>query len=291
MSEVTGILAASELDDWVGAVEHLRRRTRLARQGFWFPLVLLGAVVIASTPLYFRPSEQAQLGLPASAVFKPRPASMPLPPARLGKASGLIDGHWYEIPSCRAVHGVVYTPCDGGGHLATFSFFPGGMNVASPRAIALYWLIALPLSSLAIGWWYRRRARLRGVGTSPFAYLVASLAMVALLVLTSPGSVSVLHFPHWLKLPLTGDLGIRGLSALFTVGVGLVVLAMKERSRALGEFAVVYLALALLVNLYDLENLAYRLGIHIGPEVGAFVPGLYLLLGGVGFALARRRAL
>lgn len=284
-------VTAGELQGWVGTVEHLKQRTRLARQAFWFPLVLLGLVVIASTPLYFQPSEQAQLGLPSNVVFKARPASVPLAPARPGHSSQRVHGHWYGLPACTPVHGVVYFPCESSAHpVAGFSYFPGGYNVESPRAIALYWLIALPLSSLLIGWWYRRRARLRGVATSPAAYVVANLVLVALLVLASPGAVHLLHLPRGLAVPFVADLGLRGLTTLFTVGLGLLVLAYKERSRALGEFAVSFLALALLVNLYDLENFTNRLGIHVGPEVGAFVPGLYLALGGLGFAVTRRRA-
>ncbi len=284
-------VARSELQGWVGTVEYLRQRTRLARQAFWFPLVLLGLVVIGSTPLYFQPSEQAQLGLASNTVFKAWPASMPLPAVRPGHAAQLVHGHSYGLPACTAVHGIVYFPCVGSGRpVAGFSYFPGGYNVESPRAIALYWLVALPLSYLLIGWWYRRRARLRGVATSPVAYVVTSLVLVALLVVASPGVVHLLHLPRALAVPFVADLGLRGLTTLFTVGLGLVVLAYKERSRALGEFAISFLALALLVNLYDLENFTYRLGIHVGPEVGAFVPGLYLAVGGIGFSAARRRA-
>jgi hypothetical protein len=208
-------------------------------------------------------------------------------------------GHWVVNPQCVPVHGVVYTPCNGVGHVSAFSLFPGGMSTASPRAVSLYWLIALPLAYLVIAWWYRRRAQRRGVSTSPVAYVVTGLALVALLVATSQGALSWLTpGPHsrlrWLfpgaSVLGLGDLGIRGLLPLLTVSIALFVLAYCERSRPLAEFAVSLLALSLLVNLYDLQNVAYRLGIMVGPEIGVFVVGLYLLGGGLAFAAAHRRA-
>jgi len=37
------------------------------------------------------------------------------------------------------------------------------MNTSSPRAITLYWLIALPLAYLCCGLWYWIRGRRQGV--------------------------------------------------------------------------------------------------------------------------------
>jgi hypothetical protein len=60
-------------------------------------------------------------------------------------------------------------------------------------------------------------------------------------------------------------------------------------------FALFFLALALLANLYNVENEVYRLGWDL--PVGAVdlpnlvVPGLFLLVGGAGFWWADRRVL
>src|SRR2546422_996668 len=80
-----------------------------------------------------------------------------------------------------------------------------------------------------------------------------------LLVISSPGVASVLHVPaSWVYWIRPGGLFIRGLTPLLPVAVGVGVLAWTERSRALGAFAIGFLGLAILVNLYDLENLFSR---------------------------------
>lgn len=271
-------LDASGARQWVGEIEHLRRRVRTARQGSWFPLAVLGLVITASTPLYRSPTMQAQLGLPADVVFRPRPGSHP---ASLPNASA----------PCVVVHGVVYTPCSGGGHASWSAFFPAGLGTASPRAIALYWLIALPLAYLLIAWWYRRRAQRLGASTAPIAYVATAIALVAFMVVTSAGALSALGLGRGTGLFTFGDLGVRGLVPLLTVSLGLFVLAYCERSRALAGFAVSFLALSLLVDLYDLENVVARLGLVVGPEIGVFVAGVYLFAAGLAFGFAHRRAI
>ena len=71
------------------------------------------------------------------------------------------------------------------------------------------------------------------------------------------------------------DLYIRALTPLFTVAAGLFVLARSRHSRSLGIFAVGFLGLVVLANLYDLENLAERFGIdtdHRRPASRATAP-------------------
>ena len=41
---------------WINDVKALQSRTRRARRGLWFPLVLFGLVILASTPLYVYPT-------------------------------------------------------------------------------------------------------------------------------------------------------------------------------------------------------------------------------------------
>jgi hypothetical protein len=87
----------------------------------------------------------------------------------------------------------------------------------------------------------------------------------------------------------------RGLEPLLVIGIGLGVLARLEHNRRLVVFAVAFLALALVANLYDMQNEVYRLGWKL--PVGAVslpnlvVPGLFLLLGGAGFWWTDRRVL
>lgn len=115
----------------------------------------------------------------------------------------------------------------------------------------------------------QRRIRLaRGTPWSP-------LALLALLVVTTRVHV----FPF-------GNLVIRGLTPLITIAIGLFVLARSERSWPLATFAAAFLALALVASLYDMENVAYRLGLGSpGFQTNVIVAGVTLLLGGLGFGL------
>jgi hypothetical protein len=188
----------------------------------------------------------------------------------------------------------VYTPCgSNSAYRNKVDYFPGGMSTASPRAVAIYWLITLPIAYLLIGWWYFYRGRRKGVATSPLSYVLIGIGLLALLVLTSGRISELLHLPKWTHVFVFGDLVLRGLVPLLTIGFGLFVLSYLERSRALVVFSAAFLALALalalLVNLYNVENVVGRLGYSVGPEIGVFVAGLFMLGGGTGFALFRQR--
>jgi hypothetical protein len=292
MERGDGVIAPAVAREWVGELQQLQNRTRTIRQAFWLPLVLLGLIIVASTPLYFLPSQAASLGLQAGVVFKSRPASMALSLAVPGQASQEINGRMYVLPTCTATHGIVYTPCGSTSYRNGINYFPGGVFTASPRAIAIYWLIALPIAYLLIAWWYFSRGRRRGVSTSALSYVLVGIGLLALLVLTSARMSELLHLPAWTHVFVVGDLVVRGLVPLLTIGLGLFVLSYVERSRrsrALAVFSAAFFALALLVNLYDLENVAGRLGYSVGPEIGVFIAGLFMLGGGTGFALVRRR--
>jgi hypothetical protein len=161
---------------------------------------------------------------------------------------------------------------------------PGGLFTANPAAIGVFWLVAAPLGYLATGAFYRARARRRGVGISTTSYVLTGLGLLALLVASTTVGETVL-----------GDLFIRGLTPLITVAIGLFVLARAQRSRPLAIFAVAFLGLVLLANLYDMQNLTYRMGLgSTGDQTNVIVVGAALVLAGAGFGiaelLARRRA-
>jgi hypothetical protein len=272
----------------IGEVTQLTKTTRRARQGFWFPVLLLGFVVLAATPLYVAPTTDAALGVPAGTAIVQRPVSQ-LSPAKAGLASEEVNGHWYEVPNCVVVQHVVYEPCTSAAPRPSFLLFPGAVNSSSPRAIGIYWLIALPLAYLICGLWYWRRARRRGVATSPVAFIATGLMLLGLLVLLSPGIDS------FQSIPVIGDLdGERGLGALLTVALALFVLSYRERSRALASFSALFLGAAILANFYELQNVLYRVGLNpssrLSPTVGVFFAGLVLTFGGMVFAFRRPRA-
>jgi len=231
----------------LGEAAAARRRTRRARQGFWFPLVVLGLVVLGSTPLYFGPSTLAAGGLRAAVAFE---------------ASGSVG------------------------------YFPAGAFTASPWAIALFWLTTLPGAYLVISGWYLLRARRRGVATSPWPYVGLGLLLLAVLVVTSPQVVLLAHLPRAVAfISSTSDFSVRGLTPLLSIAVGLVALAVIERSRALGAYVAALFGLVLVADLYDLANLTGRLSLGPrGPEINVVLAGVFLLSGGVGFGLTRLRS-
>jgi hypothetical protein len=157
--------------------------------------------------------------------------------------------------------------------LGPLSWFAGGFFLRSPWVVSLFWLVALPVGYGLTVISYRRRARLRGVAGSIWPYVFTGIGLVAFLVLASV--VGRLQ---------PGDLFIRGLTPLLTIALGLFVLAWAERSSPLAVFAAAFLALTLLVNLYDIENLFYRAGVIVPvPAISLIVPGGILILAGVGF--------
>lgn len=126
--------------------------------------------------------------------------------------------------------------------------------------------------AVAAGLWCRRRtgwARSTGVAAAAFFAAVAF------------GAVGV-YF-------------IRGYAALVIIAAALLVLAWAERSVLLTVVGVVFTAVALLVNLYDVENVFYRLGWtggwndQITTLQAMLLPGVVLLAGGVVAVIRNRR--
>ncbi len=158
------------------------------------------------------------------------------------------------------------------------------------RFSAYYWLAAILVGVAATAAWYRWRGNRVGLRTPARGYLltgavllVLALGIPALATSTVPGLMAL----------MPGDLLIRGTFPLVMVGIGLCFLAWAERSIALTVIAAGYLVLALVASLYDIENIFYRLGWNLGPDVSALpnvvLPALVLLLSGAGAWVVQRR--
>lgn len=165
--------------------------------------------------------------------------------------------------------------------------------LAPDLAASLFWLVGIPTAYLLTAAFYLWRGHRRGVRTTWRAYVVTGLglfAVVALLLVNLPRKVPGRRLFLNLFHHLPGDLVIRGLIPLLAIVVGFMILAVAERSLALGLFAVVFFAIALTANLYDMSNVADRLALRGGgPEVNNIVVGVLALLAGVGFGLAALR--
>lgn len=156
---------------------------------------------------------------------------------------------------------------------------------------AFYWPPALLLAYTAIAVYAVRVARARGLGARvlPYALTGAALAVLSTAVwlvdrqhlLSQPPPTH--PFPYWVLLlhRLIGPAG--------TIGVALLVLAWLERHVALLVFTLGYLAVVLVPITFGWHSSwGYRgiLGESLAPQV---INGAVLLLGAVGFAVARWR--
>lgn len=156
----------------------------------------------------------------------------------------------------------------------------------------VYWPLALVLAYTVIAGGYLLVARARGLGSRVRPYALTGVGLAALLVAVSvwtrlhvpPAYVNpdvgvVRVYPAWV-VPLVQLVEPPG-----AIGVALLVLAWLERHVALLLFTVGYLVVALVpVN--------FGWGTHWGLETRlvpqSVIDGGVLLLGAVGFALARR---
>jgi hypothetical protein len=246
--EIPGVIVSADptARELLGTAAAATRRTRRARQGYWFPLIVFGAVVAGASPFYVVDPPAAGVAVVAYQDRAP-----------------LLQG--------------------------------GGPLGGDGRAASLYWLIALPLGYAAVLLFYRLRARRAGVAGRAWPFLAAGLGLLAVLLATGPWvDLDVQAFHTNLTPQAPGDMSVRGLLPILIIALGLCVLARLERSRALTIFAVSYLVLVIVANLYDLENLLpYSwLGAdgRYAAEPDLLIPAVVLLLGGMFFAVRSRQA-
>ncbi|MGB6454770.1 MAG: hypothetical protein WBH47_09810, partial [Streptosporangiaceae bacterium] len=235
--------AAAGPAELLAEVRAVRRRARLARHAYWFPLVLFGLLTLASVPFYIR---EYPVG---SGVFETGPGLRVL-------QSGFLGG-------------------------------PGLLEVA--KGTAYFWLGAMLLGITATVLWYRWRGNRIGLRTPARGYLITGLALISLALLIPVLSGRSLRMP----LLWPGGYVISDLFPLVLIGLGLCVLAWSERSTGLAAISVGYLAVSLVANLYELNNLLYRLHWNLTPAAAALpnvvLPALVLLLAGAGAWIVQRR--
>ncbi|WP_027346860.1 hypothetical protein [Hamadaea tsunoensis] len=159
-------------------------------------------------------------------------------------------------------------------------------KVTHPAA-AIYWPIALLAAYAVIAAGYVRVARERGVGTRIRPYAVTGAAIAVAMTLIEVWIMHNLTVTPPNALPEYVNTAFRLIGMSGAIGIGLLVLAWLERSLALLLFTAAYLAVVLIPVTFG-----WRLG--GATQVWAFLPTLtidggVLLLGAIGFALARRR--
>jgi hypothetical protein len=168
-----------------------------------------------------------------------------------------------------------------GGYARDCATEPGGGRVCtvySPAGL-VYWPIALVLGYVAVTAFYLRRARARGVGTRVLPYAAAGIVLAVV-----TGGAAAWFFTHP---PAQGGWLFQLLSATSAIGLGLLALAVVERSWVLAVLAVGYVVLAFL----PYQDLGWVVP-HPSPWDRAprlVIGGGVLLLAGLLFALAQRR--
>ncbi|MDG4826928.1 hypothetical protein O7635_34215 [Asanoa sp. WMMD1127] len=152
----------------------------------------------------------------------------------------------------------------------------------------LYWLPALLLAYTGIALYAVRATRARGLGARVLPYVLTGvgLAVVSAAAWLTAGIYWSNNAPPSEPLPSWVMVLDRLIAPTGTIGVALLVLAWLERHFALLVFALGYLAVVLV-------PIDFGWGAHWG-YLTDFIPAMvvsggYLLLGAVGFALARRR--
>ena len=176
----------------------------------------------------------------------------------------------------------------------------GFRGLLADRGLAWYWLAALLGGLLLTLLWYRWRGSRAGVRTPAGGHVLA-VGVLTILAIAIP-LLSAVRSPHWLswlghlRLLWPGDLINRGTFPFLIIAAGLWVLAWAERSLALTVISALYTAVAILVSLYDVQNVLFALGWNAAPGQarltalpGVLLPALVLLLAGTAaFAVQRR---
>lgn len=160
-----------------------------------------------------------------------------------------------------------------------------------------YWVVALVGAGLLIAVHDRRAAARRGIAGPVWPAITAGLVLLVVLLGLTPRILELFPLASRAQLstgalPAQQTLYLRGLTPLLLIALVLVVLAWTERSAALAVVAVVQLALALVVNLYSLPNVAYHADLPVpgGDDLlpNLLLPGAVLIVTGAGAALWRR---
>lgn len=150
--------------------------------------------------------------------------------------------------------------------------------------LTLFWVTSLLLGYVATIWFYRHRASTVGLKIRIWPAVVVGLGLLVLALLMQT---------HWRSIEppflASGDFWMRGTATLVILSIGIVTLAVLERSFVYIIYSQGFVALTLLASLYNVSNLVQweGLGRFITGSTQAIpnviLPALYLLIGGFFF--------
>lgn len=294
---------AAELLDDMGT---LRRRTRRDRSGYWLPLLLFGVLILAA-PLTYRVLEippgvseitTREPGWNIGGLFYYSPLVLFDPRLLIGSqwavslywlgtavVGSLVTIFWYRWRARRVGVQLRIRP------YVWWAFGALAMALVGVPVVT-YWLLGLLYGSNATSVWLSIAAFVAGLaiavlsaGRSPDTHRSVprkiGIAAGMALALVAAGNISVLASTN-------------GFAVLFVIAAGVAGLAWAERSLLCGVIAVLFFAATLVANLYDMENVLYRLVGYSTSEIlmvftNLLLPGAMLVVGGV-VALVRGRS-
>lgn len=267
-------------------LDALRRRTRSDRHAYSFPLFLFGGLILLAPVCYlsYRPPEVGTIDIGPFPQLTP--VGWLVYPDLVGWywlltiVGGLwLTNWWYrhrahkrgvetdfQVPAavaCAALLGFLVWP----------TFF--NVAVTGQRFVVNLTILVVSAVLAAAAWlWARRRT---GWGRA------AGLAAAAFFATVAAGAVGM-YFRH-------------GYAGLVIIAAALLVLAWVERSVLLTVVSVLFAGVALLVNVYNLENVAFRLGwtpddywdLRVISSQVLLLPALVLLAGGAVAVIGKRR--
>jgi hypothetical protein len=182
------------------------------------------------------------------------------------------------------------------GHIAKGSVTYSGGGISFPgngldpyfwtnglgRWVTYYWTAALILGYCGTVVVYRRRAVRVGISQRIWPTVVIGVGALAFVLWAN----DILR-PTSPAFFMSGDLWVRGTVSLIILSLGLLTLAISERSAWYVLYSLGFVGLALLSSLYNVSNFFDRIGIG-GPFDGRgeelpnlILPAAYLLLGGL----------
>lgn len=160
-----------------------------------------------------------------------------------------------------------------------------GMYLDDPVRLA-YWSIATLVAYVVMILVARHQGYRTGIWVDRRALVIAGLPALMIVVVLVVVSSRTPFLP--------GDLTLRGNLPLLAIAVGVIVWAYRERRPGLWVLAAVLVPLTLLANLYDMENLLFRLGVpyfaYAAEVVNLAVVAAVLLVAAGVFNLSRRRS-
>ena len=231
-----------------------RSGVRALRHDCWFALITFGVVTLAATPFLWQSVSGCRGGCRSAAVsaFSVAPSPGPL------------------------------------GNPLVYGFVDVGIG----KWISLYWVIAIPLGFLITALYYRRRGRQTGLHARIGPAVGLGLALIALLVVFSSNFFIAFHLERLSDWFPVFTIRSRGLGPLLIIGISVGALAAIDHRRSLAALACVFLTISILANLNtSLEPPDVRFHLPLSAEglPNLIVPGLILILGGIGFWWSDKR--